>query len=231
MQLNLSQALGAFMGVLVLGGAVLTMGAVSPAKAPVAIDVQRINVREPDGTLRMVISNAADAPGIIVRGRERPHPDRRSAGIIFYNDEGTENGGLIFDGGRDASGARHSHGHLSFDRYEQDQVVQLEASEDGPDRSAGLAFNDRPDQTIDWAAGERAGALTGAARAAEIAKAHIGVAQRAFIGRTASGVLEVVLRDAAGRKRLVLGVAPSGTARISFLDANGRVTRTIAAGS
>jgi hypothetical protein len=33
------------------------------------LDVQRINVREPDGTLRMVISNHAKFPGIIVRGK------------------------------------------------------------------------------------------------------------------------------------------------------------------
>src|SRR5438105_313228 len=63
------------------------------------IDVQRINVRERDGTLRMTISNAGAAPGIIVRGKERPHPGgRQSAGILFFNEEGTENGGLIFGG-------------------------------------------------------------------------------------------------------------------------------------
>src|SRR6266480_2590094 len=36
------------------------------------IDVHRINVREPDGTLRMVISNHARLPGVIVRGKENP---------------------------------------------------------------------------------------------------------------------------------------------------------------
>ena len=62
------------------------------------LDVQRINLREPDGTLRMVISDASTAPGIIIKGKEYPHPDRHAAGMIFYNDEGTENGGLIFGG-------------------------------------------------------------------------------------------------------------------------------------
>src|SRR5262245_13208431 len=36
------------------------------------IDVHRINVLEPDGTLRMVISNHARFPGIIVHGKEKP---------------------------------------------------------------------------------------------------------------------------------------------------------------
>ena len=40
------------------------------------IDVHRVNVREPDGTLRLVISNDARLPGVIVRGKENPPVDR-----------------------------------------------------------------------------------------------------------------------------------------------------------
>ena len=53
------------------------------------IDVHRINVREADGTLRMVISNQARLPGVIERGKEQPKVDRPYAGMLFYNDEGT----------------------------------------------------------------------------------------------------------------------------------------------
>ena len=58
--------------------------------------MRRINIVEPDGTTRMILSNKADAPGLIIRRKEYPHPDRKSAGVIFFDDEGTENGGLIF---------------------------------------------------------------------------------------------------------------------------------------
>jgi hypothetical protein len=58
-------------------------------------NVQRINVVEPDGTLRLVLSNHSRLPGVIVRGKERPFA-RPQAGMLFYNDEGTENGGLVF---------------------------------------------------------------------------------------------------------------------------------------
>jgi hypothetical protein len=68
------------------------------------MDVHRINVREPDGTLRMVISNHARLPGVIVRGKENPPVDRPYAGVLFYNDEGAENGGLVFGGHRNANG-------------------------------------------------------------------------------------------------------------------------------
>jgi hypothetical protein len=82
------------------------------------IDVHRINVREPDGTLRMVISNHARLPGVIVRAKENPPVDRPYAGMLFYNDEGTENGGLVFGGHRNANGEVVDAGvALSFDRY------------------------------------------------------------------------------------------------------------------
>src|SRR5688500_6120406 len=87
------------------------------------IDVKRINVRENDGTLRTVITSASRSPGLIFRGVEKPHPSgRRHAGMIFFNDEGTENGGLVFGGRKSADGKVSGGGHLSFDQFEQDQV-------------------------------------------------------------------------------------------------------------
>jgi hypothetical protein len=47
----------------------------------VEIDVQRINIREPDGTLRMTISSAATAPGVIFKGTEHRLQNRDAAGI------------------------------------------------------------------------------------------------------------------------------------------------------
>ncbi|MGI8839777.1 MAG: hypothetical protein ACR2F8_03165 [Caulobacteraceae bacterium] len=108
------------------------------------IDVHRINLRENDGTLRMVIANKSHFPGAIFKGKEYPHPNRSTAGILFYNDEGTENGGLTFGGARGNDGKVSSSGHLSFDQYEQDQVVTLDQSEEDGRRAAGLGINDLP---------------------------------------------------------------------------------------
>src|SRR5438552_2410389 len=88
------------------------------------IDVHRINVREPDGTLRLVISNRTRLPGVIVKGKEQPKVERPQAGMLFYNDEGSENGGLVFSGRRNANGdVMDSGGSLSFDQYGSNQVV------------------------------------------------------------------------------------------------------------
>ncbi len=64
-------------------------------------------------------------PGSFYHGREIDRPDRRdSAGMLFINDEGTEDGGLIY-GGATTDGKRSSFSHLSFDQYEQDQTVVM----------------------------------------------------------------------------------------------------------
>jgi hypothetical protein len=108
------------------------------------IQVHRINIVEPDGTLRMVISNRSRLPGVIVKGKEQPQSDRPQAGMIFYNDEGSENGGLIFGGRRNEKGeVVDSGGSLSFDKYDANQIVQLAGVDDKNDRFAGLAVSDQ----------------------------------------------------------------------------------------
>jgi hypothetical protein len=197
------------------------------------INVHRINVVEPDGTLRMTISNRAQFPGLIVKGKELPHASRNDvAGMIFFNDEGTENGGLVF-GGKSVNGHVSSGGHLSFDQYEQDQVVTLEQTEDDGHRVAGLTIDDRPDAPMDFAG---LSALEqepdGPAKTAKLEKLEQSGAfgaTRLFAGKDSSGGSLVNLKDAKGNTRLRLSVTAKGEAAISFLDANGKVTRTISA--
>lgn len=92
----------------------------------------------------MVISNRSRLPGVIVNGKESPSSDRPQAGVIFYNDEGSENGGLIFGGRKNEKGeVVDSGGSLSFDKYGANQIVQLAVVDDKTDRFAGLAVNDQ----------------------------------------------------------------------------------------
>lgn len=228
MKFDAQKALIAYSGVLtavVVG--VLISGAARDGGATFSeIDVQRINVREPDGTLRLVISNQARFPGIPVRGREYAHPDRSTAGLLFMNEEGTETGGLIWSG-REINGVRHSTGSLTFDRYEQDQVVQLFEDEAGGSRSSGVRVFDRPDGSMGLDQLERIGALPPGQQAAAYAEAGFGGKPRGFFGRQSDGASAVVLRDAEGRPRLRMTVAADGAAKIDFLDEAGQVKRTL----
>ncbi len=63
-------------------------------------------------------------PGLIMGKQEYARPDRPQAGMLFYNDHGDENGGLIFSGGL-VNGKANNGGSLTFDRYHQDQTLQL----------------------------------------------------------------------------------------------------------
>jgi hypothetical protein len=185
-------------------GVVLLTGAVTPKATKFdEITVHRINVVEPDGTLRMVISDHAQLPGVMIHGNERERSsDRSQAGMLFYNDEGSENGGLIFGGHRNAKGeVVDSGGSLSFDKYEANQIVQLAGVDDKEDRFAGLIVTDSP--------------ATGDSR------------RRVWVGRDESGSAAVTLMDATGKKRIAIEVAPDGTPSISFLDANGKVINQI----
>jgi hypothetical protein len=168
------------------------------------IDVQRINVREVDGTLRMVLANHSRLPGVIERGKEHAKVDRPYAGVLFYNDEGTENGGLVFGGRRNANGEVVDSGaSLSFDRYGSNaQIVQLAGVDDSKNHIVGLILSDSDP--------------TSARR-------------RVVIGHDKEGAASVSLMDRNGRKRILLQVTADGIPSLLFLDANGKVVNQIGA--
>jgi hypothetical protein len=195
-----------------------------------SIDVERINIREPDGTLRMVVSNRSAFPGMIHKGKEQPHPGRtHAAGMLFFNDEGTENGGLIYSGKKTADGIEAG-ASFTFDRYEQDQVVQLLQTEGGPHSMAGLIFSDRPDGPMNFDATAGLYAAKNEAEAEAAARAaNIGGAPRMFLGRSRDRNSVIMLQDANGVPRLMFMVTPEGKAAIQFLNEKGEPGKTITA--
>jgi hypothetical protein len=116
------------------------------------ITVQRINVVEPDGTLRMVLTNNRRLPGVIQHGKEYPdfadRKGRTTAGILFYDAEGSESGGLTFGGRKDAQGNISRFGHFAFDRYEQDQMFTISASDNGTSFGSSIQLREVPGWSI-----------------------------------------------------------------------------------
>ncbi len=198
------------------------------------IDVERINIVEPTGKLRMVISNGARSPAQTMHGKTfGPGGDR--PGIIFYNDEGSENGGLGFFG-RKQNGKVEAVGSLTFDQFDQDQVVALQYEEEGGVRQQGLTIMDRPDIPLDSLM-ERHAAIRKMPDGPEKTRAmqqfvamqggHMYGAPRLFAGRGRDKAAVVALSDADGRARLRLSVDSAGHARLDFVDADGRVTYSL----
>ncbi len=163
------------------------------------IQAQQIRIVEPDGTLRMIISNSKKLPGVIVHGKEIEQVDRPQAGMLFYNDEASENGGLIFSGSKNDKGEVVNAGtSLSFDRYGGKQEVNLIGVNDKDNKFAGLTISDsRPGE--------------------------IKTPDRIWVGRNNDGSSEMALMDTSGRKRIVLKVSENGQSSLSFLDSKGNV--------
>ena len=231
-----NKLLAVYAGILTVAVAVaLFTGAARPRAAKPAtarfdsIDVGRINIVEPDGTPRLILSNKALFPGIIFKKKEYPHPNRTTGGILFFNDEGTENGGMTFGGEKDKDGKVSAYGHLSFDQYDQDQVLNLDASEEAGQRSRSFSIWDRPDYSI-LELIELTGRIKGlpeAEQKAEVAKFLAGRERpqpRLFLGRNTDGSVSLRLRDLKGKERLILEVAADGAPSVRFLDENGRET-------
>ena len=189
------------------------------------IDVKRINLIEPDGTLRLVMADRARFPGLIVKGKEYPH-DRQTAGMLFFDDEGTENGGLIFGGMKDKGGKIQSWGHLSFDQYLGDQVVVLDAEEAEGQRHSGIQFVDEPD--IPMTQVTDALQLPSEQRRAKLHELFAGKNKpqpRLYLGRRIDRSAVLELKDTQGRDRIRMVVAADGTPSLQFLDEQGNVIR------
>lgn len=230
-----------YSGVLTIAlASVVLLGARRPASNADfdQITVHRINIVEPDGTTRMVLSDKAEFPGAYFRGKEYPRADRVDTGMLFNNDEGTENGGLIFGGSTDAKGVPHSWGHLSFDEYQRDQTAVIESSSDGSSRTTYYLVNDddrpyslTPQVAADWAqvAAMPAGPERDAATNAWHVKYPGGIVNRGYFGRAKDKSVALILKDQQGHERLVARVAPDGTPMLQFLNADGTVARTLGA--
>jgi len=204
----------------------------NPAQRFDELTVQRLNVVDANGTLRMVISNKDRMhPGVmdgVTINRPRP-----VAGLLFFNDEGDEVGGLTFTGSDD--GGRRANAGLMFDQLKQDQTVGISYSESNGQRVAGLHVWDRADQPLsDLIKGlNAANALPEGAQRDEAVKAVRAKAapgpRRIFVGKNPDKSATVSLADANGKPRLVMTVGADGAASIDFLDADGKTVQRIPA--
>jgi hypothetical protein len=195
-----------------LAAVVTLTGAKSPLRHETfdEITVGRINVVEPDGTKRMIIASKARFPGLYQQGKEIARPDRRDfAGMLFINEEGTENGGLIQKGSIAADGRISSGLSLTFDRFRQDQALQLMNNDSASHQMTGIKINDIPYFKDEGSQ----------------------MQNRIWLGNTGDKGSALQLKDARGRTRMLLLVAADGKAEIQMLDEQGKVSKSISPGS
>lgn len=197
------------------------------------ITVERINVVDANGTLRLVISNKDRMHPGVIDGKtiNRPRP---VAGLLFFNDEGDEVGGLTASG-QAKDGRRRANAILAFDQLKQDQTIALTHSETDGQRTTGLQIWDRADTSIGNLIDQlnAANALADpAAREAALKTVSANAPpapRRVFVGKNPDRSATVALADAKGQPRLTLKVAADGQASIEFFDAGGKLVQRLPA--
>ncbi|WP_022822067.1 hypothetical protein [Hymenobacter norwichensis] len=189
------------------------------------VSVERLNLVERDGTVKMIMANQARFPqGVTIDGKhlafKRTHP-----GMLFYNAKGEECGGLIFDGNRDKDGKVSAGGHFSLDRFGQDQVIALNYQEQGGSYKAGLTFNDAPEASM-TALEEKYKDATPEQQQQARKAGQLGLQTRLYVGTTAGRSSAMIMADQRGETRMML-VANTAQSTLDFKDRQGHTRLTI----
>lgn len=200
---------------------------ISRAQKFEVLNVERINIVEPNGKLKMVISDRArQHPGIMDGVTYDERKGQRPPGLMFFNERGDEVGGLVFDGDI----GKGQGGSLTFDKFRGDQTVQF-IHEEEPNGSyfAGLKMNDQnmPLHDLVKRQKEIAKLSTKEARDTawrELRKQGLLMTERLRIGRDSDKSSIIKMKDAKGNVRIELKVEADGKPKVNFLNEQGKIT-------
>ncbi len=195
----------------------------------VEIDVERVNIMDKDGNVKMVLFNSEQVPDIVLDGKAYSGLRKgiQSSGIMFYNDEGDECGGLGFGSTVDQYGNYVSSASLTFDQYKQDQVVQMHYYGKNGSNYYGFSVYDRPNQplseTIERLQSIQHHMEEGQEKQEAISRLFEGHCPRAFMGKSQNGEVSVRLMDSKGSERIRMVIDANDVPRLEFLNENGEV--------
>jgi len=184
------------------------------------------------GTMSLVpqVVDQVNIPAII-DGKDILPGHRQSdpiSGIMFYNSEGDECGGLIYGNEEDEDGNISADVSLTFDQYKQDQVVQMHYSGENGQKNYGFSIYDLPDTPLPELLkchNEILNSnLTEDEKDTELDKVWKGNTQRALLGKNNNGNVSVQLSDSKGNPRIRMVLDSSDVPRMEFLDSEGNVT-------
>jgi hypothetical protein len=172
--------------------------------------------------LKAISTQERQSPGM-VNGKEVAARDR-PPGIIFFNTDGDECGGLVYDGDKKSAGLV-----FSVDQYKQDQIMQLQYQQDAADRHYGLKIYDRPNN---FTIGDLLNKIDSLKKLNNAPAYERGIedlkkegrigADRMFVGKAADGDVGVFINDSKGTPRIKLYVDRTGKGKIEFLNGQGK---------
>ncbi len=200
------------------------------------LEVKRINLIAEDGTLRMVLSNENRQHPGVVNGKQLPDRER-DAGILFFNTEGDECGGLIYHG-NNQDGQTHSGMSFTMDQYHNDQVIQILNSEyykgEESEIHRGISISDIPiglnlDETMDkYEELEKIADEKQRNKLIQELFQAEGSKRRLFMGKTSNEKTGLFLADAEGNYKLKLYVDSEGNPKFESINEDGETVDLLA---
>ena len=195
------------------------------------ITVERINIVEPDGKLKMVISNQARQHPGIVNGKIIKRDNPRPPGMIFFNQIGDEMGGLVYG----ENGENGHFGSLTWDKFKGDQTIGFRHLEGNNGKySSGLSMWQQPEVTGDIIA-EKIDSISTNIKDAALRKVayqkmrddNLLATSRMFIGKSRDNASLILLNDSKGKERIIMMVDAQGNPKLEFLDETGKIIYSI----
>ena len=195
------------------------------------ITVERINIVEPDGKLKMVISNQARQHPGIVNGKIIKRDNPRPPGMIFFNQIGDEMGGLVYG----ENGENGHFGSLTWDKFKGDQTIGFRHLEGNNGKySSGLSMWQQPEVTGDIIA-EKIDSISTNIKDAALRKVayqkmrddNLLATSRMFIGKSRDNASLILLNDSNGKERIIMMVDAQGNPKLEFLDETGKIIYSI----
>jgi hypothetical protein len=162
------------------------------------ISVERIDVVDANGTRRMAITNRDRLPNVVIDGKEGARSDRavQPAGIVLYDEQGNEAGGLATTGLPNGA-----HGSMLVLDYGRSEAIGILQRRTASSHETALVLSDPP----------RPGDPD-----------HGGGTPRISVA-TADRVSAIELRDTRGKPRIRLAVDATDRPSITILDPAGQV--------
>lgn len=199
------------------------------------ITIKKMNLVGEDGGLRMVISNETRQHPGRIKGVDLPKRDR-PAGIIFFNNQGDECGGIIANVSKEKQ-ATNSGMSFTMDNYHDDQVVQIlndETYENGKaEIQRGLFINEYPMGTdlisriAKFEETEKIKDPKEKKEKMDALREKEGSKRRLFVGRKSNNDTGIFLYDSKGQPKMKIYVDKDGSPKIEVLDAEGKARNIV----
>ncbi|WP_042224678.1 hypothetical protein [Oceanobacillus manasiensis] len=195
------------------------------------INAERLNIIDSAGKVKLSLFNQDNIPPVLMDGEDILPGHRQKdpiSGIMFYNQNEDECGGLIYGNGKDENGNETVSASLTFDQYKQDQVVQMRYVEENEERHYGFSIFDRPSTPLSEQIKEseriRKSDKSIVDQQEKLAELFKGNVERAFMGKNKDGEMTVHLNDKKGNQRIRMVIDENDVPKMEFLNAQGEVT-------